>query len=112
MSTLSPQELEKLFHATMEDPLRWTVIRYEVDFEYETGCAESVHFTLQSASGSLKRLKFVAPRALKFSFQLPLSLYVADMSSLGWENGQQIDVGEWGEENEVVFWAESVEEIV
>jgi hypothetical protein len=96
MSTLSPQELEELFHPTMEEPSHWTVIRYEVDLGYETGCAESVLLTFQSASGSLKRLKFSAPRALNFSCQLPQSLYVAEMSSLGWENGQQIEVGEWG----------------
>jgi len=112
MSTLSPQELEKLFHRTMKDPLQWTVIRYEVDLAYETGCAEFVLLTFKSASGSLKRLKFSEPRTLNYSCQLPQNLYVADLSSLGWENGQQIEVGEWGEDNEVVFWAKSVEDVV
>lgn len=112
MSTLSPQELEKLFHPTMEEPLLWTLIRYEVDLVYETGLSEFVLLTFQSAAGSLKRLEFAAPRALNLSYQLAQNLYVADMSSLGWEKGRQIEVGEWGEDNAVVFWAESVKEVV
>ena len=114
MRTLPPSELKRLFHATMTEPAHWSVVRYELDIDYTTGLPECLVLMFRSHSGMQRRLRFVKPTMQDFGpLQIPTSsnLYVADLSSLGWESGQQIEVGELDEEHSVLFRAQSVEEI-
>jgi hypothetical protein len=112
MNQLSPEELQKLFHPMMSEPANWRVIRYEVELDEETGLSSQCVVTFKSKSGQLRVLKFNAPRWAEFGpMRVPSaqSLYVADMTSLGWQHGR-IEVGEWEEERATILWAESVEQ--
>jgi hypothetical protein len=114
MSTLPPAELKRLFHAAMSDPTNWSVVRYELDIEYATGVPKTLVLTFMSNTGALKRLRFDEPRMGDFGpLKVPTTtmLYVADLASLGWESGEQIEVGEWEDDRSILFWAQSVEEL-
>ncbi len=112
MSTLPPDELEKLFHSSMTEPDIWKVIKYEFEMSFETGSLEVIFLTFKSKLGNLKKLKFIGPQIPDYG-RLQISnafnLYIADMSSLGWSS--QLEVGEWEEDRSVLFWADSVEEV-
>lgn len=113
MNTLSSSELERFLHPAMAQPSLWRVVRYELEFAYTTGRPEAVALTFRSASGAEKRLRFVEPRFQEFGpLQVPdgSSLYVADLSSLGWERDRHVEVGEWDDDRTALFWAKAVEE--
>lgn len=98
----------------MPDPSRWKVARYEISLDQETGLINELVIAFRSPSGSFKTLRFAEPRLSEFGvLQVPLAehLSIADLSSLGWEAGRQIEVRDWDEDRPVLFYAASVEEV-
>lgn len=114
MPTFSHSQLEEVLHPVLPKPREWKVTRYEVEVNYETSLPEYIVVTLTDPDKNVMKLKFDNPRVENFgSLKIPdvASIYVANMDSFGWENSGKIAVGEYEEENSILFWASSVEAI-
>ena len=114
MSTLPHSQLNEVLHPILPKPREWKVTRYEVEINYETNLPEYIVVTLRATDDNILKLKFDNPRFADFgSLKIPdlESIYVADLGSFGWEGAGEIAVGEYDEENLILFWASSVESI-
>lgn len=111
MSSIPDPELTKLLHPLVTSPDHWRVTRYEVELDIETSLPRCIVLELHSTTAEVKRLRFDAPKLADFGpFQIPqlTSIYIAETSSLGWENSRSIEVGDWHEDRDVLFWAAKV----
>lgn len=114
MSSIPDPELTKLLHPLVTSPDHWRVACYEVELDIETSLPRCIAVELRSSTTEVKRLRFDAPQLTDFGpFQIPkiASIYIAETSSLGWESSRSIEVGDWHEDRDVLFWAAKVTEI-
>jgi hypothetical protein len=113
--SLTHEEIRTHQHPLLPNPSDYRVVRYEVDVDPDAQAVTSLVLTLRSASGEVRRLRFVQPSIPEFgAFQIPLGLfagsgYIVDTSFRGWESGVRIEVGSMAEDQPTFFYAQRVE---
>jgi hypothetical protein len=116
-SSLTHEEIRTHQHPLLPNPSGYRVVRYEVDVDPDAQAVTSLVLTLHSASGEVRRLRFLQPSIPEFGpFQIPLglfagSVYVVDTSFRGWESSARIEVGSMAEDQPTFFYAQRVENV-
>lgn len=113
--SLTHEEIRQHQHPLLPNPSDYRVVRYEVDVDPDAQTVTSLVLTLRSASGEVRRLRFVQPTIPEFGpFQIPLglfagSVYIVDTTFRGWESRARIEVGSMADDQPTFFYAQRVE---
>lgn len=114
MRTLPPSELISHLHPVLPSPENYRVVRYEFNFDFDSGLLIEIGITLRSTSGQALGLSFENPSLAEYGpLQLPemmvgRSIYIADLKEFGWDSLARVEVGGWGEDKPPFFWSSNV----